>query len=287
MDPIASMAQKKADERRKADKSKAAQGGLLSPGVIKGAFVAALVALFVAGVLIQFERNKASERNDPAAAMRREMGMMDLEGNTFVPTSSFQQQYDKLASGDAEVRIEGINGMLGENPSGALPIIRGLLGDADPRVRVHAAQVLGERKTAGFASSLVPLLADAVPEVRAAAARSLGSYTDDPGVLYLLSSPLGNADQAIALNALEVWKAFSRTNEAAAVGVLVEAFRSPNDDVVIAAMNAGANGLTSEYLLSLQPEYDAVAASRAGTPVGDEAAKLAAFVRAQNAAVVE
>ncbi len=282
MDPIADQAHKRnAEAQAKKKKAARAESVLLSPAVLKWTFVGALAALFLAGLLIQFQSNKTSEMNDPAAAMRREMGLMDLEGNTFVPTSEFEQQFAKIQSSDPDMRIEGMNGILAENRSGALPVIRGLLGDGDPKIRERAAQLLGENKAKGFANSLVTLLIDPVPEVRAAAAGSLKAYTDEPGVLYLLTTPMNQNDPTIALNALEVWKAFSRTDEASAVRVLVEAFRSTSDEVVIAAMNAGANGLTTDYLRSVRGEYQVLADRRAGSPVGDEAARLVAFIDTQ------
>lgn len=294
MDPLIEQAKRRHDAQREAQKKeeagrvkssgrgRAQEVSLLTPGVLKLVFAAFLVALFLIAVAVQFTRNKLNPNNDPASEMREQMGLIDSEGNTYVPSSTFDSEKAKLGSGDPVVRMEGMDGIVKENVLGAMPIIRRLLSDPDPQVRAHATKLFGEHPTRGYASALVPLLSDPIVDVRRAAGTALNAYTDDAGVLYLLSSALSHADPAVALNAIEVWKVFSRKDEPSAARVIIEAFRSQDDAVLIAAMNAAANGLTSDHLSPLKGEYVAVQTRKAGQPAGDEATRIINFINLQS-----
>ncbi len=141
-----------------------------------------------------------------------------------------------LRDTDLKVQIAAVDA-LAVGGTADLPRVMAALSDAEPNVRVRAAQALGRIATPAANAALIRALSDPVPTVRQAAAQALG-FPGNAGAVQALASHLGDADGAVATACAEALADIGL----AARDTLIRALAGPERTAYLAATALARQG---------------------------------------------
>ncbi len=248
---------------------------LVTPGMIKWLFFGMLGLLFAAAVAIMFENLSGKPAEDPAEAMRRAMGISSSSSSSAssAPDASAAELNDALAllaAPDASSRVEGLLRVMKLNAAQAGPQMGRFLADPDPTVRSTAAKLCGEYKVPGAHNWLVPMLSDPDLGVRTAVSEGLLPFKDEPGFLYLLSTPLSSPNPDVVIAGLSIWKRIASQDITTARNMIVTPLNSSDPSVLAAAMEC-LSAFSADDVKPLDPYLRSIAARWNRTALGQQA----------------
>jgi hypothetical protein len=265
LDRLRSAAQTRGDAKKKGKET--APVPSIDPKILKWLLYGALGALFAVGVYVMVE-NASGGGDDPAERMKREMGI--TQGGEPSPASASASDWDRgmrlVGSSEPQERIDGMALLMNTDAGRAAGIVQSMLADADPTVRSAAAGRLAEYNIPGSGAVMIALLSDPDPAVRAAGADAMTKFAAEPGLIYLLATPLNSPDPSVVLNAIKVLKAAAVHDREAVAGAITGPLNSNDDQVLLAALDAAWN-LTQDQLKNFRGTIEAVKARKAGTAV--------------------
>lgn len=270
---------------QKSKKNESASESQIDPKLLKWLFLGLLCALFVLGVIVQVQYVSSKPSTDPNAEIKRRLGMMDTDPNAgAAPPTPFGIALRKMADADATIRTEGMNEAMQLDKNAAVPYVAKMMGDGDPNVRAGAAGLVAGSGVGGYTSQIAALLSDPHPLARNAAVDAMSRMAYEPGMIYLLSTPLASTNPEIVSCGLRVWRLHGGKEPLVAANVVAPALSSNDDNVLEQAISTIGITIGPENMTSLVPLLEAVKARKADKPAGTAASVLLDRIKAATGA---
>jgi len=271
---------KEEDTKRKSEIKKPKT--MITPSLLKWLFYSMLGLLFLASILITVENYSKSPKEDPAAAMRRAMGITDnsVAGNDAAKTE-LDNAIEKISSDVPDVRIEGLSKLMEIDSNTAGPRLFIFLKDPSPMVRAATARLCGSYRVQGAHNLILPLIYEEDADVRSGAVDGLSAFGAEPGFLYLLTSPLAYPKSDVVISAIDLWNRTAVNNLEVAKQVIIPVLRSNDERILETALDAISARFTSVELTGMEPYLLDISKRLWGTPVGDKAKILVDRLRGQ------